>query len=91
MLGGPPGRLSWALEIHTTGFFPRALWHRLIDEAGLQLIDLAIPDPMRVNMRFCGAQAGEVAVDAHGTPVEGATPRPREGTASLDARIVAEM
>jgi ubiquinone/menaquinone biosynthesis C-methylase UbiE len=32
-------------DVHTTGLFPRALWHRLIDDAGLDLIDLAIPDP----------------------------------------------
>jgi hypothetical protein len=46
LLISEPGRpVRCERDIHTTGLFPRALWHRLIDEANLELIDLAIPDP----------------------------------------------
>jgi SAM-dependent methyltransferase len=42
---GPGGEVRVVHDRHTLGVFPEATWRRLISEAGLELVDTAVPNP----------------------------------------------
>jgi SAM-dependent methyltransferase len=41
----PDGTVRVVHDRHTLGLFPEATWHRLIDEAGLELVDTSVESP----------------------------------------------
>jgi hypothetical protein len=41
----PDGTVRVVHDRHTLGLFPEATWHRLIDEAGLELVDTSVENP----------------------------------------------
>ncbi len=44
---GPGDELRVVHDRHTLGLFPEATWKRLLDEAGLELVDTTVPNPLR--------------------------------------------